>query len=462
MRSIVLFASLLLAVPSFSQSTVTLLSSDPKVKNLWLNVWLNEHQVDAQLCRFGTDYKIQRQEIPAREAIRISVGSPIRLVNNAPSSDWYFRYQFEPGDTVDITIGKSDMPVFSIRNKPGSHYETNLDYFYKVATNAKGDTVIARTLAAHHQKRDTYYQFIDSLYTARLLSDSFHTTVMNNRLFADQTALMGFYRVQKMPMTAQDFTAIPLFEDSLLIYSGYIPYMSSYIQAFLLPPSPKGAAGQSIHEVRFFNTCLKAGRGNTREQLLFKSLLRVYEFARPSFDSCFKKYSQVSLNKDNEQFLLSFKANADRDKQFASSTKTLKDQLINESSNAPVSFQALLNRHKGKVIYIDFWASWCAPCIAEMSPARELKEKLSGEPFVIISISLDESVSAWKAAAAKYLQDNKESYILTNAKRSTLVSQFKLTSIPRYLLVDKTGRIVDKDAKRPSDEQLISEIKKLL
>lgn len=231
---------LLLTIFSYSQSTLTLLSSDPKVTSLWLNVWIGEHQVDPQLYRLGTAYKVQRQEIPTREAVRISVGSPITIVKGELIASWSFSYRFAPGDTVDISMGKSDMPLFSIRNKPGSLYETNLDYFQKVASIEKGDTLIARTLAAHQEKRNSYYQFIDSLHTARLLSDSFHTAVMNNRLFADQIALIGFYRSQKMPLSAADFTAIPLFEDSLLVYSGYLPYMNSYIHTFLLPPSPRG------------------------------------------------------------------------------------------------------------------------------------------------------------------------------------------------------------------------------
>jgi len=460
MRLSLLLSFTLLGLSSFSQS-ITLLSSDPKVKNLWLNVWRDENQVDPNLCRFGTDYKVQSQDIPG-QAVRISVNAPIKIVKNEISLGWSFSYMFQAGDSIDITMGKNDMPVFTIRNRPGKLYETNLDYFLTVDGSKKGIISEPKKLTAYLQKREYYYRFFDSLHTVKLISDSFYSAAMGNRVFLDEISLIGFKRSARLPLNDEEFKVIPLFEDSLLKYSAYSAYVSTYIQTFRMPAGPVNRNTQNLRDLQFFHYCLNEGKGLTREKLLFKSLLRINEFARPSFDSCFKKYQQVSLNRDNEQFLLSLKSKAEKDNQFTATSNMLKDPLFTNNSDTPVSFQDLLKKHKGKVIYIDFWASWCTPCIAEMKPADELKEKLAGKPFVLVSISLDEKLSAWKAAAAKYLDGNPESYILGNPKKSSLVAQLKLVSIPRYLLIDKTGKIVNKDAPRPSEEKLLDDIRALL
>lgn len=460
MRFFTLFAATLFITTSFSQS-ITLLSKDPKVKSLWLNVWRDENQVDPNLCRFGTDYKVMSQDIPG-ESIRISVNEPIKIIKNELSLGWSFVYTFQAGDSIDITMGKDDMPLFTVRNRPGKLYETNLEYFLNLSGRAANIISEPKTVAAYQQKREHYYRFFDSLHTAQLISDSFYLSVMDNRVFLDEVSLIGFNRSRKMPMKEADFKNIPLFEDSLLKYSAYPAYVNTYIQTFRLPAGPVNRKTQHLRDLQFFNYCLQEGKGMTREKLLFKSLLRINEFARPSFDSCFKKYQQVSLSRDNEQLLLSLKSKADQDKQFTASSTSLKDPLFANNADTPVAFQDLLKKHKGKVIYVDFWASWCGPCIAEMKPAEALKEKLTGQPFVLVSISVDEKLSAWKTAAAKYLNGNPESYILGNPKKSSLVTQLKIATIPRYLLIDKTGKIVNKDAPRPGEERLMDDIKALL
>ena len=236
MRLSLLLSFTLLGLSSFSQS-ITLLSSDPKVKNLWLNVWRDENQVDPNLCRFGTDYKVQSQDIPG-QAVRISVNAPIKIVKNEISLGWSFSYMFQAGDSIDITMGKNDMPVFTIRNRPGKLYETNLDYFLTVDGSKKGIISEPKTLTAYLQKREYYYRFFDSLHTVKLISDSFYSAAMGNRIFLDEISLIGFKRSARLPLNDEEFKVIPLFEDSLLKYSAYSAYVSTYIQTSRMPSSP--------------------------------------------------------------------------------------------------------------------------------------------------------------------------------------------------------------------------------
>lgn len=124
-----------------------------------------------------------------------------------------------------------------------------------------------------------------------------------------------------------------------------------------------------------------------------------------------------------------------------------------------------INDLKGKVVYVDFWASWCGPCMGEMPYSKKLhamfdEKQLKQVEFLYISI--DGSEDAWKRAA-KSLALNGKVVISPGNWSSPIVKFFGISSIPRYMLIDKKGDIVDLNAKRPSSGEMIyNDIVKLL
>ena len=108
----------------------------------------------------------------------------------------------------------------------------------------------------------------------------------------------------------------------------------------------------------------------------------------------------------------------------------------------------------GKINYIDFWASWCMPCRQEMPDSRKLKAEYKDKAIHFIYISIDEDFSAWKFASEKIGLLSSESFLLPNGNESIIAKQFKLQSIPRYLIMDKDGKLIDSDAPRPSDPKI--------
>lgn len=118
---------------------------------------------------------------------------------------------------------------------------------------------------------------------------------------------------------------------------------------------------------------------------------------------------------------------------------------------------------KGKVVYIDLWASWCSPCLAEMPYLNKLKKKFEGKDVVILSISIDTERNRWLKKIADMGLDGVQLIDSSGSMNSKIAKDYKAVGVPQYILIDKKGRIASSFAPRPSYESVIArEINKLL
>lgn len=119
------------------------------------------------------------------------------------------------------------------------------------------------------------------------------------------------------------------------------------------------------------------------------------------------------------------------------------------------SFSELIQRYTGQVLYIDLWASWCAPCREGLPHSKELARDYRDKPLKIIYLSVDKQADAWrKSSLIEQIDQLKDSYLVLNADESEFFKQMKIKEIPRYLLFDKTGKLVHQHAPGPKGQDI--------
>ncbi|MBX9785117.1 MAG: TlpA family protein disulfide reductase [Chitinophagaceae bacterium] len=142
-----------------------------------------------------------------------------------------------------------------------------------------------------------------------------------------------------------------------------------------------------------------------------------------------------------------------------------KSELISFDSKK-ISFNDLINlsKAKNKIFYIDFWASWCIPCLSEMSYSKKLSESLNNANIEFLYFSLDRSVSSWlsKQKELEAVLTPQNSYLVAGDFNSKLAKELKIKMIPRYIIIDSQGKVINDNVPRPSDPKLKILIGRLL
>ncbi|MFN0031108.1 MAG: TlpA family protein disulfide reductase [Flavobacteriales bacterium] len=108
-----------------------------------------------------------------------------------------------------------------------------------------------------------------------------------------------------------------------------------------------------------------------------------------------------------------------------------------------------LSDHRGKVLYIDTWATWCGPCKREIPELKKLETEYHGQNVEFISISTDQNLGAWKTFLSKQEMTGMQMHQSENFEES-ISKLYMVNSIPRFIVIDEKGKIVSADAPRPS------------
>ncbi len=121
----------------------------------------------------------------------------------------------------------------------------------------------------------------------------------------------------------------------------------------------------------------------------------------------------------------------------------------------------VIAKYSGKVVYVDFWGTWCQPCMEAMPHSKALFKSYEGKDVVFLFLAVKSKEEIWRSVIANTKIPG-EHYLLQDSQVKALENRFKIDGYPSYLLVDKKGYVKDIHARHPDDKQLRKDIDELL
>jgi thiol-disulfide isomerase/thioredoxin len=120
------------------------------------------------------------------------------------------------------------------------------------------------------------------------------------------------------------------------------------------------------------------------------------------------------------------------------SKEALKETLL-ATDGSQVAFKNILKKHKGRTLVIEVWASWCGDCVKAMPKVKELQANNPDVAYVFIS--MDKTADKWKTGIEKH-EIKGDHFMANDQMKGVFAKAIDLDWIPRYIIIDKTGKIV--------------------
>ncbi len=139
------------------------------------------------------------------------------------------------------------------------------------------------------------------------------------------------------------------------------------------------------------------------------------------------------------------------------SEEALSQTLLSTDGNQ-VAFQDILKKYKGKTLVIEVWASWCGDCVKAMPKIKELQA--NNPDVAYLFLSMDKTPENWKIGIAKH-ELKGDHFMANDQMKGVFGKAIDLDWIPRYIIMDKTGKIMLYRAIETDFEKINSTLKEL-
>lgn len=120
-------------------------------------------------------------------------------------------------------------------------------------------------------------------------------------------------------------------------------------------------------------------------------------------------------------------------------SKEALDETLLTTDGKQISFQKILDQYKGKTVLIEVWASWCSDCIKNMPKLKELQANNPNVAYLFLSA--DKTADKWKEGIEKH-ELKGDHFMMNDLMKGKFGTAIDLDWIPRYIILDKTGKII--------------------
>lgn len=369
----------------------------------------------------------------------------------------------EPGD--DLTINYNANEFMSSLTFSGSGSQNCFYLFEKMKTQKEDKEVSAET-----------YLLDEETYKSKMLNDkkaleeklssyeNLSPKLVNRELrffnYAYLNKLIGYEGNHRYRAEKKDFKISESFKNEInndiekldfnlgidFIYSNDFKNLTTIYYSNL---TTKRVERDSIPwSLGYLKVLAESPNDTIKNQLAFESVRNEIKYAE-DLDLYYNTYLKISTNENSNKII------TNTYQQLKTIVKGMPSpKFVDYENNAGGTTS--LDDFLGKYVYIDVWATWCGPCKEQIPYLEKVAEKYHGKniEFVSISVDNDKDYDNWKAMIKE--KQMKGIQLLADKQfKSEFVQKYLINGIPRFILIDPNGNIVESSALRPSNNKLI-------
>ncbi|MES2416775.1 MAG: TlpA disulfide reductase family protein [Bacteroidota bacterium] len=380
-----------------------------------------------------------------------------------------------PGEEINIKYAATDSALLYVK---GNAERTNELNFFRKLVQETGNVYTGLEASPYHKKttalsnfyafektinkvKNTRLEFLAAYRKKQPVSNQFAAIAVNSInsvAFTDSLILASNNKILLGETQLEKLVSQKLLTLKKLAYQPYQLYQMACLK--LLSITYRGGFSYTINDNKkfesMFNFVVKNFEGKTKDFLLTRAIFSANNATISISKEVLEKYNKQCTNEQFKKFIVD-EITGKRERSLLEG----KDNLLGTDRKTIATIEEVVSSQKGKLIVLDFWASWCVPCRIETPYLKILKQQYQNKDIVFIAISIDKRVNDWiKAGKEEELEAN--NFLFLNFDKSLFKNRYKINTIPRYFLIGKDGKIVNDDLARPSDPELKTIIDKLI
>ena len=442
---ITIFSSIMLLICSNAEaSNITKTGSDTTVKadSLIVVRFVLKRNASADFQyydKFGSFKRFVFLKMPTDTVFQkiLTSKTPLELYSSYGRRIPFFLF---PGDTITFIVNDQKIQAASSIN---TLTEAN---FFNMANTAK-QSIFDYESRSNFLKLPERLPLLDLLYSRSIELLEGKKDSLSPEVYSIYAAAIDYeyLRYKLLRLGVDNSVHLPNLRDSIdhLVKEEKKYYLNEFMK--MLEVYNKVKWGRDFNNPDYYKRMYDSSNtyysGAIRDRMLLLRLMGIRNKAPNYLDEYLSRFYKDC---SNSEYIKYIQAN------FVD-TGTSKVQELKAIDSERKSWNKLLQSHRGKVVYIDFWASWCIPCRREMPGAKNLVKAYDNNVFSYVFISIDDLLTDWKEACREENILNYEyNYLLPNSGNTQIGKLLKISSIPRYVLIDKKGEIVDRNAPAPA------------
>ncbi len=368
----------------------------------------------------------------------------------------------QPGADVHVRFDAGDSDVLpEITGEKALESQFLVAYTMEIDRNY-GRNIILEGIAG--MQPEAFVSQMDDIYGKRMaflesfdgyseLDAGFVNLIKANFLYEKYGLLMDYPRYYAYFNQLEDEPELPegyyafledegLFHDNFMASRPYLSFLGSYNNYHMELDKAMEQEDRSYFQAQF-DYGKKLFSGKSRDHMMGQAVISALNFA---------PFEEAQELKDGFNELASDPLYRDLvTKEYETVLKTAPGNTAPDFTLTDINGEEVsLSDFHGKVVYLDFWASWCGPCMREVPFAKELKSRMAGQDdLVFLYISIDTDEEAWRRTVAD--REIQGVHLNVSGGRAEVPSLYNVKGVPTFYIIDRDGNIFDNRPPRPSN-----------